>query len=207
MVRLRRGGLLLAGLVLLVPVVASAETATPVPTIDVPSPELCDAEPISWERYAAIASPVAAGAATPTPLVGGTPGLYPAGTPATDQVVDGVVATVRQWVACQNTGEPLRLYAMATDAYLNRLFARESITRAGFDALATPMPEPPGRYTAILSICDIGMVDGSHAFATVTLQFASVPMPKTFRFAFAREGEDGPWMVDGVLGEISFSVP
>jgi hypothetical protein len=43
--------------------------------------------------------------------------------------------------------------------------------------------------------------------ATVTISYPSVPMPKTFFFTFTRAGDSGNLLIDGILGEISFSVP
>ena len=41
--------------------------------------------------------------------------------------------------------------------------------------------------------------------ATVTVSYPSVPMPKRFFFFFTQT--DGRLLIDGILGEISFSVP
>ena len=46
--------------------------------------------------------------------------------------------------------------------------------------------------------------DGRHG-AIVTVTYPSVPMPKTFFFYFTET--DGHLLIDGILGEISFSVP
>lgn len=39
----------------------------------------------------------------------------------------------------------------------------------------------------------------------MTLTYPSVPMPKHFFFVFERVGDT--WLIDGILGEISFEVP
>ena len=46
--------------------------------------------------------------------------------------------------------------------------------------------------------------DGRYG-ATVTVSYPSVPMPKRFFFFFTQDG--GRLLIDGILGEISFSVP
>jgi hypothetical protein len=39
----------------------------------------------------------------------------------------------------------------------------------------------------------------------VTIEYPLIPVPKTFFFTFVRVHDR--WLIDGALGEISFSVP
>lgn len=190
--------LIVAALLTTLPAVATAGTT---PTPEAPPPELCHAAPRSLEELTALlATP------EPSPLPTRTPGVVPAGAPADDVTLAGIEATVRELVACFNAGELLRAYGLYTDDYLRRLFYRQGLpAREAYDALATPEPAPPDQRTAILAIQDVRVFDDGTAGATVTIRYARVPMPKTFFFTFARV--DDRWLIDDILGEISFSVP
>lgn len=179
-----------------------AQEAPPSPTPDTPPAELCTADA---PTFAALnAAILGGGDATPEPQR--TPGVVAAGMPADSATAAAVIATVRGLVACFNAGTPLRAYGLYTKAYLHRLFARQgSFSRASYDSYATPEPESdPGKHTVILAIRDIRTFPDGTAGATVTLHYASIPVPKTFFFAFVRGGDD--WLIDNILGEISFSV-
>lgn len=174
-----------------------AQDATPVPVI--PPPSACTVPPRPYEEMAALLATPAA-AIMPTP----TPGPVPEGTPADPATAAAIIGTVTELVACYNTGETLRIYSMYTDAFLQRLLLRQgTLSRPAYDALATPVP--PDNATAILAISGVRFLDDGKAGAMVTLHFPSIPVPKTFFYTFAREGNR--WLVDDVLGEITFSVP
>jgi hypothetical protein len=183
---------------------ASALETAASPTPDVPSPVLCLVEAPTFERLNAA---VNATPAPGTPVVTPTPGIVPAGTPADPVTVDGIKATVRELVACFNAGEPLRSFGLYTDAYLNILFNRQGgFSQAVYDSYATPEPVADAtRHTAILEIAEVRVFADGSAGATVTMRYASIPVPKTFYISFLWNGER--WMISDVLGEISFSVP
>jgi hypothetical protein len=141
--------------------------------------------------------------ATPAATTGGS--TIPAGSPAAPADVVQIEQTVRQWLACENAGEPLRAWAFFSDGYLYRLLSRQSsVTEAEYDALATPSPSagPPAVLQSITSERELS--DGRLG-ATVTIAYPSVPMPKRFFFSFTRSGSR--LLIDGILGEISFSLP
>jgi hypothetical protein len=152
---------------------------------------------------AIVATPLAEG----TPAIARTPGVVPEGTPADLDTSDAITATIRELVACFNAGEPLRSYGLYTAPYLNRLFNRQGgFSQLVYDSLATPQPtDDPSTHTAILSISEIRILEDGSAGANVTLQYSSIPMPKNFYFSFEWNGDR--WMISGILGEISFSVP
>ena len=193
--------LLLVGMLWTLPVHAGAVAREATPTPIVPPPRACMVPPRSYEEVIALlATPVAG--ITPTR----TPGPVPEGMPASPDVEAAIAETVQELVACYNAGEPLRVYRMYTDAFLQRLLMRQGeLPRHAYDALATPQPAPPDGGTAILTISGTRLLDHGKAGALVTLQFPSIPVPKTFFFTFARQGSR--WLIDDVLGEITFSVP
>jgi len=178
----------------------AAAQATPTP--DVPPATLCTVPVPSLSDLNGVILAVAASPA-PTP----TPGVTPKGVPADAETVDAITAVVRELVGCYNAGELLRSYALYTDAYLRRLFSRQGgFPQTTYDSFATPQPaDDPVTNTAILDITDVRLLPDGSVGATVTLRYASIPMPKTFYFTFVRV--EGRWLIDGILGEISFSVP
>jgi len=185
-------------------IVGATDVSHVSPTPDVLPATLCAVEAPSFEELnAAILTPPAG--ASPVPRR--TPGTVPEGVPADSQTVAAVTHVVRELVGCFNAGELLRAYGLYTDAYLFRLFNRQGgFTREAYAGYATPEPESdPGEHTAILAIEDVRLLEDGTAGATVTLRYASIPMPKTFFFTFVRVGDR--WLIDGILGEISFSVP
>lgn len=187
----------------IIPSAPFARQATPSPTRDAAPPELCRAESPSFEEINRL---IVASArdrhATPV----ATPGIVPSGPDASAGVVAEVTTTVRELVACFNAGELLRAYGLYTDPYLGHLLARQGVlSRASYDSLATPMPGAPADRAAILSITDVRVVAPGRVGATVTIAYAVIPMPKTFFFTFVQVEER--WLIDDILGEISFSVP
>jgi hypothetical protein len=178
---------------------AAAQDASPTP--DAPPPELCTVDSRSLEDLNKIS------AATPSISVPTrTPGTIPKGIPADAETMVGITATVRELVACFNAGELLRAYGLYTDSYLQRLFGRQDpLSASAYSSLATPEPEPVDKRAAILDLRDVRVLDDGSVGATVTIKYAVVPIPKSFFFTFVRR--DGRWWIDGILGEISFSVP
>jgi hypothetical protein len=141
--------------------------------------------------------------ATPAATTGGQ--TLSKGTPVDDPTAALMEQTIREWLACQNAGEPLRAWSLFSDGYLYRLLSRQGgLTRAGYDALATPAPATD-RIAILQTIRGQRMLEDGRLGATVTITYPSVPMPKTFFFYFVRD--NNRLLIDGILGEISFSVP
>jgi hypothetical protein len=141
--------------------------------------------------------------ATPAATTAGQ--TLPVGTPVDDATAVELEQTVLVWLACQNAGEPLRSWSLFSNGYLYRLLSRQGgLTPAGYAVLATP--EPAGDRVAVLQAIhgQRQLADGRYG-ATVTITYPSVPIPKTFFFYFLRDNDR--LLIDGILGEISFSVP
>lgn len=78
------------------------------------------------------------------------------------------------------------------------------LTEEAYVVLATPSPSdgPPAR---LLELRGARHLPDGRMGATVVVAYPSVPMPKTFFISFTEE--DNELVIDGILGEISFSVP
>jgi hypothetical protein len=141
--------------------------------------------------------------ATPAATTDGQ--TLPQGVPADADRAATMERLVHLWLACQNAGEQLRAWSLFSEGYLYRLLSRQGgLSGEALRALATPAPvaaEP----AVVLAIEGERLLPDGRYGATVTLRYSSVPMPKRFFFFFTEI--DDRLVIDGILGEISFSVP
>jgi hypothetical protein len=167
--------------------------STPIPA------SACDVAPRSFDELALLA-------ATPVPST--TPqGLSPIGEPIDSNQVAQIHDTIERFIDCSNSGEPLRVFALYTDRYLQQLLSieRPAIDRARYDSLATPTPAKPGEGAVLVSIDrEMRHLDGRLG-AEVTITYPSIPTPKTFVFTFVVNGEQ--ILIDDILGELTFALP
>lgn len=186
---------LLTGLALLLML-----SAAPVSGQATPVAAGCDEPPRSWEEIEALI-------AMPAPPMPVRSGLLPRGEQLRVSELVLIEETVHRFITCSNAGEPLRVYALYSDDYLQRLLAYERplIDRARYDALATPVPAAPDGGATLVEITGgRRMVDLRYG-ALVTIAYPSLPQPKTFFFIFRLDGER--MLIDDVLGELTFSLP
>ncbi len=112
---------------------------------------------------------------------------------------------VLEWLACQNAGEQLRAWSLFSDGYLHRLLSRQGIlSEESYVMLATPTPSE-GPPATLQELRGARRLPDGRMGAMVVVAYPSVPMPKTFFVYFIEEGNQ--LVIDGILGEISFSVP
>ncbi|MDF3041837.1 MAG: hypothetical protein K0Q71_4543 [Thermomicrobiales bacterium] len=141
--------------------------------------------------------------ATPAATTDGQ--TLPAGEPVAAAVSAAIEQVVRMWLTCQNAGEPLRAWSLFSDGYLFRLLSRQGgLSGDAIRELATPAPVAT-EAALVLAIEGERLLPDGRFGATVTVSYPSVPMPKQFVFYFTQV--DGRLLIDGILGEISFSVP
>jgi len=141
--------------------------------------------------------------ATPAATTAGQ--TLPAGEPIAAATTAAIEQVVQTWLACQNAGEPLRAWSLFSDGYLYRLLSRQGgVSGDAYRALATPAPVA-AEAALVLAVEGERLLPDGRFGATVTVRYPSVPMPKRFFFYFTQV--DGRLLIDGILGEISFSVP
>jgi hypothetical protein len=140
-----------------------------------------------------------------TPAATTTGQTLPAGEPVAAETAAAMEQVVQTWLACQKAGESLRAWSLFSDGYLFRLLSRQGgLSGESYRELATPAPVADEAAVVLAIEGERLLPDGRYG-ATVTVSYASVPMPKRFFFFFTRI--DGRLLIDGILGEISFSVP
>ena len=198
--RSRRVATVAAATTLLWPLVAAhlmdaQASPSPVPALG------CDVPARSHHEIAALLAE--SGVATPAATTGGQ--TLPEGAPAGTTSAAAMERVVRLWLACQNAGEPLRAWSLFSDGYLYRLLSRQA---AMSDDAYREMATPTAAASEASSLVEIEgqriLPDGRYG-AMVVIAYPSVPMPKRFFFYFTEV--DGRLLIDGILGEISFSVP
>jgi ketosteroid isomerase-like protein len=159
--------IVLVALVVL-PVRAAAQEATPSPALDIPAPEECTVAPRTFaELQALVATPVAV---TPTPAGEGspTPFALPAGTPADEATTEEVRSAIRELVACINAGDFWRVIALYSDRYVQFFLSQGGeLTEEAYSQYATPVPLPPEQQIAIVEYRDVVVLPDGRIAAVV----------------------------------------
>ena len=170
-------------------------------SLEVISAEACIVAPRTRQEVALLlADP---NTATPAATTAGQ--TLPAGKPVAAETATAMEQVVQMWLACQNAGEPLRAWSLFSDGYLFRLLSRQGgLSGEAYRELATPAPVT-AEVAVVLAIEGERLLPDGRFGATVIVSYPSVPMPKRFFFYFTQIG--GRLLIDGILGEISFSVP
>jgi hypothetical protein len=161
----------------------------------------CEAPPRSWDDIERLI-------ATPAPPEPERTGTLPWGEQVSGDEAAQIRGTVEQFVACSNAGEPLRVFSLYSDDYLQRLLSRERpmIDSDRYGTLATPLPVDSGAGAVLIEITGARKIMATGQLgALVTIAYPSVPEPKTFFFTF--RSIDGALLIDDILGEITFSLP
>jgi hypothetical protein len=162
----------------------------------------CDVPPRSLEEITTLL-------ATPAPPEPERSGVLPMGEPLRPEEQIQIEQTIHLFIACSNAGEPLRVYGLYTDRYLQRLLSgeRPPLDADRYDALATPMPADEGSGATLVEITGGRRIADTdrRLGALVTIAFPATPQPKTFFFTFLPEGDH--LLIDDVLGELTFALP
>jgi chorismate mutase len=153
------------------PVMSSASAqATPIPTSTPMT--ACTVQPRTVDELNEIAST----AETPTP---GTPTfedpppyVKPVGTPATGQAIEGVTATIEQFVACINGTDFLRYMALLSDDFVRTLIFNFDLSNSENVSLLTPSPAPAEERMVIEEITDLIELTDGRISALVTVALA-----------------------------------
>lgn len=129
----------------------------------------------------------------------------PLGEPAPGDVREALDATTREWIACINLNERLRIAALLTDAGTIDYFGDQSaLEGTAADDTRTFLASTPGarneedqlRYIALT---DQSLLDDGRAAAFVVLSEPNVPPagPETLLLVFSQEGDR--WLIDGFV--------
>lgn len=154
----------------------AAAPATPPPDSDTPAIEDCQIDPPSPDEFAAVI--VAPAGPTETPggalpasgnqLTVTSEADFPTGKPADAATTKEVEAVVREFLACNNGGDLLRLAALVTGDLLRGLVGATDVTEAEAAQVAAlvaapPTPRPVELRTAIIDMRDARIFDDGRA--------------------------------------------
>lgn len=194
-----------AGMVALVPVVAVlAQTATPAAAIT--------PGPVAATECTATALPVDfLGNLVQTPIAATTPVPFtsvPAGTAPDAPTTAAIITAVRQFVACYNTGDTLRLLALYDPHFLRRLFDPQGIMPVDtandlISSVAKPQPPKEDELLSLLAIHTlVQLADGRVAVVLET--DGGNPNPGgTDVDLFVFKLVDGRWLIDDAVKHIN----
>lgn len=117
--------------------------------------------------------------------------LAPAEMDVSDAEAAAIRATVRELVACTNSGDRLRFYSLATDNYVQRdVSAHPNLG-------SPPASLPPAQRSAVLDVTRLRSLADGRIGAVVVLNDPHVPAPaEAFFGIFAKE--DGRWRLDRI---------
>jgi hypothetical protein len=169
-----------------------AHQASPFADREVPDPALCQVAPRSIDFFRQLAAtPMSGPVATPA-----SPTRVPtiAGEPADEETVAGILATVRELVACRNLGDQLRVDALYSEDYFSRQAAVSGPPSSQFIEFltASPVPLPEAQWAAVYGVRDVQVLPDGRARALIGLYFP--PDDVAFLDVFVREDER--WLID-----------
>ncbi len=138
---------------------AGALEGTPAANLDLPAPAECTVEPRTENELRALFREVVA---TPIPTsseASPTPAVPPTGAPADEQTVAEINATWRQYIACLNSGDQARMFALLSDDMVRRQLVVDVAFGVTEDALftflsATPVPLLPEQSVPFVPLAD-----------------------------------------------------
>jgi hypothetical protein len=114
----------------------------------------------------------AAGQAAPAPR---TPVPAPPWTRADEETATATEATIREWLACINADDNLRIAALMSDAALTRFFAStlgsaEAIEGARANLAGTPVPRAEEDLAQLVSVSDVSVLDDGRIAALAVIR-------------------------------------
>ena len=188
---------------LLGPSLARAQEATPSPEgiFGFPDPAECTvAARTAAELEAIVATPAAATPeATPSELA-----EMPEGVPADAATVAEVLSTLREAVACINTGDDLKIIQFYSDDLIRRLLGNAPLGQ--LEQEGTPVPLTEEQMTELIAISGMVMLPDGRVAVVVTGDDHTNPAPATDTiFYFVKVGDR--WLIDDFETSVDIATP
>lgn len=128
------------------------------------------------------------------------------GVRATPEVQAEIELLLGAFLGCSGAGEPVRVWALYSDAYLARLLSRErGYDRNRYDADLVPRPLQTEDHPSLRSISTVEAFGGTRAVARIVVWYPNLGREKTLDCRFVLDA--GDWLIDEIDGEITFSLP
>lgn len=168
------------------------QSATPAAAV---LPEECQVEPRAAEEVFALLGmteetegEVAPADRTPVPA--------PPWVAADAETAEAVTATTREWLACINADDNLRIAALMTDSAIVRFFGGalgpdEAIEGARTNLTGTPTPRPEEGRARLMAVTDISRLDDGRVAALALINEPVLPPQgqETLLMIFAEDGD------------------
>lgn len=175
-----------------------AQEASPQRDGEVPEPSACRVAPRSGAEVRALVGTSAPDEPSREVTL---PNSVPIGVPAEPATRADITDAVREFVACLNTGEPLRYFALVSDDLLAALGPLEDESFEGLEAGATV---PEEERASLLGVWNVQELDDGRVAATVAIGNVDDPHPAAGRTTiFLFERGDDRWLVDERIDEVA----
>jgi hypothetical protein len=136
------------------------------------------------------------GPGTPT-LDEAIPYVKPEGTPASSQAIDGVMATMEQFIACANAGEYLRILALFSDDFIRNYAGEIGIPLAEGDLLLTPSPASEDERALVANVTDVIELPDGRVSALATFSASDDPEETVMVvFTLDYDSDKERWLID-----------
>jgi hypothetical protein len=134
-------------------------------------PEECQVAPRVADEVFALIGLVEGGEAAPADR---TPVPAPPWTAADDEAATAAEAAAREWLACINADDNLRIAALMTDGALTRFFAgamvaAEQLEEAQARLTETPAPRAEEEQVRLVSVSDVAVLDDGRIVALAVI--------------------------------------
>jgi hypothetical protein len=149
---------------------AGAQDGSPVAGFDVPTAAECTVQPRSVDDLRSLFREVAATPILDSPEASPTPAVAPTGARADEQTVAAINATWRQYIACINSSDQARMFALLSDDMVRRQFVVDVAFGVTEDALfaylsATPVPVPTDQSAPFVPLQDVRVLNDDRVAA------------------------------------------
>ncbi len=189
---------------------AAAQDTTALPVT--PDPAECTAEPVTLDELLALtdATPISG---TPGAGIDGevaaTPAAFalPEGEPADEETVAAITSTLRETLACINTGNFLTSFTFFSEEFQRRDLEEFPITEADVAFFeATPEALPAEMYATLLAVRETRVLEDGRVGALVETIFPDeAPEPQVDFIIFVQE--DGRWLLDEMIEDLEAQYP
>lgn len=174
---------------------------TPTTAWDVPAPEECMVEPRAFPLFPEGEGQRAPATPLPLPATPAPAFVVPDGDPVTPDIEAGVLATVRESIACRNANQMLRAYALFTESMIGSLFGGPATVDPEIRALIKqgddlgPLPRRQG--VALLQVSQIAHRPDGRIGAIVT----TGTVDRVFQdyLVFTYDSGSSRWLIDQVV--------
>lgn len=164
-------------------------------TAEAPLPEECTVDPRSVDEILTLLA-----AATPEAVAPGSAATPLSGEPVSEDLEAAVTDVAREYIACSNADDSLRLLALMSDKYLAQVPTEAGVTNANdvqrFDREPVPLPE--AERILLIGVSDIRQLDDGRIAAIVAGDDPTSAAPVRYpTFLFVEVGDR--WLVDGII--------